>query len=98
INPSEASRVMSWIEEAVARGARLLVGGRRERETVVWPTVLEQVPSGARLDCEEVYGPVVSLYRVGSLDEAIRRANSVDYGLHAAIFTESVRDAFKAIA
>ena len=56
------------------------------------------LPSGARLDCEEVYGPVVSLYRVGSLDEAIRRANSVDYGLHAAIFTESVRDAFKAIA
>lgn len=97
INHSQASRVMSWIAEAIARGARLLVGGRCERETVVWPTVLEQVAAGSRLDCEEVYGPVVSLYRVSSLDEAITRANSVDYGLHAAIFTESLRDAFKAI-
>jgi glyceraldehyde-3-phosphate dehydrogenase (NADP+) len=58
---------------------------------------MESVPSGARLDCDEVYGPVVSLYRVASLDEAIARANQVDYGLHAAIFTESLRTAFTAI-
>jgi glyceraldehyde-3-phosphate dehydrogenase (NADP+) len=55
------------------------------------------VPEGARLDCDEVYGPAVSLYRVGSLSEAIARANKVDYGLHAAIFTESLRAAFEAI-
>ena len=57
-----------------------------------------QVPAGVRLDCEEVYGPVVSLYRVASLDEAIDRANAVKYGLHAAIFTESLRDAFTAVS
>ena len=68
----------------------MLTGGRREG-ALVWPTVLEAVPEGARLDCDEVYGPVVSLYRVGSLDEAIARANRVDYGLHAAIFTEHLR-------
>ena len=61
------------------------------------PTVLGQVPAGVTLDIEEIYGPVVSLYRVGSLDEAIERANRVHYGLHAAIFTESLRDAYKAI-
>ena len=96
INEQQAKRVEAWILEAVERGARVLTGGRREG-AVVWPTVLEQVPSGVRLDCDEVYGPVVSLYRVSSLDEAIDRANAVNYGLHAAIFTESLRDAFTAV-
>jgi glyceraldehyde-3-phosphate dehydrogenase (NADP+) len=96
ISEAQAIRVESWIREAVSGGARVLTGGRREG-AVVWPTVMEQVPRGARLDCEEVYGPVVSLYRVGSLGEAIDRANDVDYGLHAAIFTESLRDAFAAV-
>jgi len=81
---------------SVDGGARVLVGGRRDG-AVVWPTVLERVPEGVRLDCEEVYGPVVSLYRVESLDEAIERANRVDYGLHAAIFTENLHHAFEAI-
>ena len=81
---------------AVQGGARVLAGGRREG-ALVWPTVLEAVPDGARLDCEEVYGPVVSLYRAASLDDAIARANRVDYGLHAAIFTENLTAAFAAI-
>jgi len=96
ITQAEAERVDRWICEAQSGGARLLTGGRREG-AVVWPTVLESVPDGARLDREEVYGPVVSLYRAASLDEAIARANRVDYGLHAAIFTESLRHAFAAI-
>jgi glyceraldehyde-3-phosphate dehydrogenase (NADP+) len=95
INADEARRIESWILEAAAQGARVLAGGRRDG-AVLWPTVLEAVPSGARLDRDEAYGPVVSLYRVGSLDEAIDRANQVRYGLHAAIFTESLRDAFSA--
>ena len=55
------------------------------------------MPHGTRIDREEVYGPVVALYRVASLDQAIERANGVNYGLHAAIFTESLRDAFTAV-
>jgi glyceraldehyde-3-phosphate dehydrogenase (NADP+) len=96
INLWQAERVEAWIREAERGGARVLAGGRREG-AVVWPTVLESLPDKARLDCDEVYGPVVSLYRVGSLDEAIARANRVDYGLHAAIFTENLRHAFTAI-
>lgn len=96
ISESEARRVESWIQEAVAKGARVLVGGRRDG-AVVWPTVLEHVPRGARLDTDEVYGPVVALYRVSSLDEAIDRANAVPFGLHAAIFTENLRAAFAAV-
>jgi len=96
ITTGQAERVESWIREAEAGGARVLSGGRREG-ALLWPTVLESVPEGARLDCDEAYGPVVSLYRVGSLGDAIARANKVDYGLHAAIFTENLRAAFEAI-
>jgi len=96
IDEGQARRLESWIQEAEGQGARVLTGGRREG-AVLWPTVLEAVPSGARLDRDEAYGPVLSLYRVGSLDEAIERANHVRYGLHAAIFTESLRDAFSAV-
>jgi glyceraldehyde-3-phosphate dehydrogenase (NADP+) len=95
INERQAIRLESWIRDAAHGGARVLAGGRREG-AVVWPTVLEDVPNGAQLDCNEAYGPVFSLYRVSSLDEAIDRANAVNYGLHAAIFTESLRDAFTA--
>lgn len=96
INKGQAFRVETWVNEAIEKGAKLLVGGERNGALYA-PTVLEQVPEGARLDTDEVYGPVVSLYRVSSLDEAIARANRVDYGLHAAIFTESIRPAYKAI-
>jgi glyceraldehyde-3-phosphate dehydrogenase (NADP+) len=96
ITEGQADRVERWIAAALQGGARLLAGGRRDR-AVVEPTVLEAVPEGSRLDCDEVYGPVVSLYRVHTLDDAIARANRVDYGLHAAIFTESLRAAFRAV-
>lgn len=96
ITEAEASRVEEWIREAESAGARVLTGGRRQG-ALFQPTVLENVPRGVRVDCQEVYGPVVSLYRVASLDEALARANDVDYGLHAAIFTERLRDAFLAV-
>jgi glyceraldehyde-3-phosphate dehydrogenase (NADP+) len=96
ITEREAIRLESWIHEAVRGGARILTGGRREG-AVLWPTVLDDVPKGALLDRNEAYGPVVSLYRAASLDQAIERANDVHYGLHAAIFTESLQYAFTAI-
>jgi glyceraldehyde-3-phosphate dehydrogenase (NADP+) len=96
INEAQAVRIEAWVREAVERGARVLAGGSREG-AVVWPTVLAGVPEGVRVDCDEAYGPIVSLYRVRSLDEAIALANRVRYGLHAAIFTESLRDAYRAI-
>jgi glyceraldehyde-3-phosphate dehydrogenase (NADP+) len=96
INESQAVRVDDWVREALDQGARALIGARREG-TLYYPTVLERVPEGVKLDCEEVYGPVVSLYKIATLEEAIEKANQVEYGLHAAIFTESLRDAYKAI-
>lgn len=95
IRESEAERVESWIEQAADAGARILVGGRRHG-AVIEPTVLENVPTGVRMDCDEIYGPVVSLYRVEDLDSAIEQANAVEFGLHAAIFTARIDHAFRA--
>jgi acyl-CoA reductase-like NAD-dependent aldehyde dehydrogenase len=96
ISVAEAERLERWVKEAVAGGARLLAGGTR-RGAVMEATVLADVPAGAAVDCREVFGPVVSLYPVGSLDEAIERSNAVDFGLHAAIFTRDLDQAHRAI-
>jgi len=96
ITETEAKRVIEWVEEAVSQGARLLTGGTR-KGTVVQPTVMEKMPPGAKLDCQEVFGPVVSLYPVDTLQEAVEKSNAVDYGLHGAIFTKDVNNAFYAI-
>ncbi len=96
ITEEEAARVEEWVKEAAKAGADLLTGGSREG-THFEPTVFRNMPDTAKLNCEEVFGPVVNLYKVSSLDEAIQLANSVIYGLHGAIFTRSLDNAFKAI-
>ena len=88
--------MIQWVEEAVSQGAKVLTGGTREG-TLVQPTVMEDMPKGAKLDCDEVFGPVVSLYPVDSLEEAVDKANAVDYGLLGAIFTQNVNSAFYAV-
>lgn len=96
ITEGEAKRVIEWVEEAVSQGAKVLTGGTREG-TLVQPTVMEDMPAGAKLDCQEVFGPVVSLYPVDTLEEAVDKSNAVDYGLLGAIFTENVNSAFYAV-
>ena len=96
ITETEAKRVEAWIQDAVDKGAKILTGGHR-KGTLVDPTVLANVPSEAKIDCKEIFGPVVALYRIKSLDEGIEKANNVDYGLHGAIFTRDLNKAYKAI-
>jgi glyceraldehyde-3-phosphate dehydrogenase (NADP+) len=96
ITEEEARRVEAWVQEALAAGATLECGGRREGATY-WPTVLTGVPSGVRVACDEIFGPVVGLYPIGDLEEGIRRANEVDFGLQAAIFTSNLNAAFRAV-
>ncbi len=95
ISEGEARRVEDWIEEGVKLGARVLTGGKR-KGTLLEPTVLENVPVETKLHREEVFGPTVNLYPVSDLDEALQKANSLPYGLHAAIFTQDVETAFRA--
>ncbi len=96
ISEKEAERVIEWVSEALEMGAVLLTGGTRTG-TLVKPTVLEEMPASAKLDCQEVFGPVVSLYPINTLDEAIAKSNAVNYGLHGAIFTQDLNQAFHAI-
>lgn len=92
VGSGEAERIVAWTIDAVGRGAELLAGGERAG-TLVRPIVLANVPGDAQVACHEAFGPVVSLFRFTDLDEAINAANSVDYTIHAAVFTESIRTA-----
>ena len=96
ISPDAAQRVLEWIGQAVDAGARLLAGGVAEGRSVT-PTVLADVPRDCLVWREEVFGPVVCLERVPDLDAAIEAVNDSRYGLQAAIYTSSLRQAFEAV-
>ncbi|MCY9663488.1 aldehyde dehydrogenase family protein [Paenibacillus alginolyticus] len=96
INEREAKRVESWVNEAVDRGGKLLCGGKRDG-AFYEPTVMTDVPKDCRLVKEEVFGPVVTIFRVADLDEAILEANSVDFGLQAGIFSRDIEKVFHAV-
>lgn len=93
VSEAEAVRVQSWIEEAVQKGARLMTGGRRQG-ALLEPTVLADVPFDCRISRDEVFGPVVAFYQVDDLEDAVRIANDVDYGLQSGVFTQDVDEAF----
>jgi acyl-CoA reductase-like NAD-dependent aldehyde dehydrogenase len=95
ISDGAADKVMTMIDEAVAEGAKILAGGGRNG-LVIQPTLLENVPIGASLSCEEVFGPVLTLTPFDTLDEAIGKVNASQYGIHAGIFTDSIRIAEQA--
>jgi alpha-ketoglutaric semialdehyde dehydrogenase len=91
VNEGPMDDVLEAIERGRSEGGKLLAGGTREGDGyVIAPTVFEGVADDAYLSCEEVFGPVTSLYRYGSLDEVIERANAVPFGLSAAIFTRDL--------
>lgn len=96
IIPKEADRVASWIDEAVKGGARLATGGRRLSETTLEPTVLIDPDPEARISSEEVFGPVVAIYRYSKLDDAIARANSLPVAFQASIFAQDIDVAMRA--
>ncbi|GAA1181790.1 succinic semialdehyde dehydrogenase [Streptomyces hebeiensis] len=86
--------VTGHVEEAVAKGATVLAGGVARSDIgpyVYEPTVLEGVEAPMAVCAEETFGPVVSLYRFGDEDEAIRLANATPYGLNASVWTRDTR-------
>jgi glyceraldehyde-3-phosphate dehydrogenase (NADP+) len=94
ITASEAERVERWLAEATGAGARVLCGGSRNG-ALVQPAVLEDVAESARLHHSEVFGPTVNLYAVDTEEEALAKANSLPFGLHAALFTSDVGRAWR---
>lgn len=94
INEREAMRIENWVEQAVADGARILVGGKRVG-ACYYPTALENVAQSQNLVCQEAFGPVVSLFKFSNLDDTIKLANAVDYSIHGAVFTSNINTAMK---
>ena len=95
ISADAAARVESWVDEAVDAGARVLTGGSRDG-TAYAPTVLADVPPGSSVVDEEVFGPVLVLAAVDSVDEAFAAVNASRYGLQAGVFTRDLATAFRA--
>ncbi len=95
IEPAAADRIQGWVSEAVEKGAKPLLEGKREGN-LLWPTVLTDVSPETGLSCNEVFGPVVCVQAVDSLEEAIRLSNASRYGLQAGVFTGDIRRAFQA--
>jgi acyl-CoA reductase-like NAD-dependent aldehyde dehydrogenase len=95
IDTGARDRILAWLDEAHAGGARVLMGGGL-RDGLIEPTVLADVPPDAKVSCEEVFGPVCSIWPFDSLDEALALANGTRYGLQAGIFTKSIEPALRA--
>ena len=94
VREDDAVRVEKWIRDAAAAGGRLIAGGSRDK-AVVEPAVVADVRKDMRISCDELFGPAVGLTRFDSVDEAIASANDTNYGLSAAVFTESLDNAMR---
>lgn len=93
IDMKSADFVWELIEDAKAKGAKLIVGGNRE-ENLIYPTLFDNVTTDMRLAWEEPFGPVLPIIRVKDKDEAIEIANKSEYGLQSSVFTENINEAF----
>ncbi|MFS2153903.1 aldehyde dehydrogenase [Rhizobium sp. Rhizsp42] len=92
VDATAAQRIDALVRDAVAKGAVLAAGGAASG-TIVDATLLDRVTPAMRIYGEESFGPVVSVVRVGSVDEAVRVANDTEYGLSAAVFGKDVNRA-----
>ena len=103
VSDSQLARVLEYIDIGRAEGAELLSGGARAEEGelargyFVGATVFDQVRPEMRLAREEIFGPVLAVVRVRSLEEALEVANSVDYGLTSSIYTRDISRMFRYI-
>lgn len=97
INHDEVNRVEEWVNDAIAKGAKILTGGKRIGASCFEPTVILNASDDAIVSNKEVFGPVVCIYSYKTLDEAIERANSLEVSFQAAVFTKNLDTALKAV-
>ncbi len=95
IRETDAIRAADWVQEAIAKGARLLCGGSRQG-SFLEPTVLTNTQPDMKVNCKELFAPVVTVEPYDQFEEALRRINDSDYGLQAGIFTRDAKRIFQA--
>lgn len=96
IDESEAVRAQEWIAEAVAQGATVLAGGRRDG-AVLQPTVLGDVTPSMRVMCQEAFAPLVCLVPYDDFEDALAQVDDSDFGLQAGVWTNDLHKAFRAV-
>ena len=92
INESDAIRIEAWVEEAVTKGAKRLVGGARQG-SVVPPTLLTDINTNMQVGSCEIFGPVMCLVPFTTLDDAIEQVNATPFGLATGVFTNRLTEA-----
>ena len=96
ISMASATRIESWVEQAIGRGAKRLAGGPRSG-AVIPPTLLADVDPSCDVSCNEIFGPVMTIAPFDTIEEAIDRVNSTPYGLATGFFTNRIDFALKAV-
>ena len=93
VNEKSVAKIAELVDDAVAKGAKLLLGGQRLNRPGYYypPTVLSDVPDNADMMKEEIFGPVVSLQSFEDEAEAIAKANDTEYGLAAYVYTQDLK-------
>lgn len=89
ISEKEAVRLHTWVEEALAEGATLLAGGKRDG-AMLEATLLENVKPNCNINTQEAFGPVAVLSKFTDFDAALKEVNNSDFGLQAGIFTRDI--------
>ena len=89
IDSDALERISGWVDEAVASGAEVLAGGKRE-DPFYLPTILTKTDTTMKVRCEEIFGPVVTLSTYSDFEDAIAEVNSSRYGLQAGVFTSDI--------
>ncbi len=95
IRESDAIRAADWVQEAVRGGARLLCGGHRQG-SILEPTVLTGTKHDMKVNCQEIFAPVVTVEPYQDFEQALRQINDSAYGLQAGIFTRDAKRMFQA--
>jgi acyl-CoA reductase-like NAD-dependent aldehyde dehydrogenase len=96
IDEAEAARAQAWIAEAVAAGASVLAGGRRDG-AVLLPTVLADVRADMKVMCQEAFAPLVCIVPYDRFEDALAMLDDGEYGLQAGVYTNDLRKALRAV-
>jgi acyl-CoA reductase-like NAD-dependent aldehyde dehydrogenase len=103
VSKEQQGRVMGYIKSGIEEGAKLITGGHPAEDPALGkgfylkPTIFTDVKSNMRIGCEEIFGPVLTVFRFSTVDEVIQMANETQYGLYAGVWTNDLKLAHRLV-